>query len=75
VTVIEQMQKVVLAMSNEDEDAVLAGIARIAELEAALKIAFAAIGVARSISSVRAEFDFDPAYDAVRNVLLPDKRN
>jgi hypothetical protein len=48
---------------------------RIAELEAALKIAFAAIGVARSINAVRAEFDFDPAYDAVRNVLLPDNRN
>lgn len=48
---------------------------RIEELQSALKIAFAAIGVARCIRAVSDEFDFEPAYDAVRNALLPDKRN
>lgn len=48
---------------------------RIEELEAALKVAFAAIGVARCIRAVSDEFDFDPAYETVRNALLPDNRN
>jgi uncharacterized protein (UPF0212 family) len=40
VDVVERMQKVVSSMANEEEDAVLAGIARIKELEAALRHCF-----------------------------------
>jgi hypothetical protein len=35
--------------------------ARIAELEAALQAAYAAMSVARTIDAVRAEYDFEPA--------------
>jgi hypothetical protein len=37
VTVIEQMQKAAVGMANEEEDAMLASIARIMVLEAALR--------------------------------------
>ena len=36
-TVIEQMQKAAIGMANEEEDAMIAGIARIMVLEAALR--------------------------------------
>jgi hypothetical protein len=37
VTVIEQMQKAAIGMANEEEDGMIAGIARIMVLEAALR--------------------------------------
>lgn len=52
-------------------DELIAARGRIAELEAAAKMAFAAIGVARCIRAVSDEYDFEPAYVALRGVLLP----
>lgn len=54
--------KCVCRLTNEAAD-------EIERLSATLKEAFAAIGVANCINTVRSEFDFEPVYQRIKSAL------